>query len=50
MKAGAKLLRGPLPWVLGVLVVLWIASSLYQAATAPEELTWTEFQQAVERG
>ena len=50
MKVGARLLRGPLPWVLGVLVVLWIASSVYQAATAPEELTWTEFQQVVERG
>lgn len=39
MKPGAKLLRGPLPWVLGVLIVLWIASGLYRAATAPEELT-----------
>ena len=50
MKPGAKLLRGPLPWIVGVLVVLWIASSVFRAATAPEELTWTEFQQAVERG
>ena len=50
MKPGAKLLRGPLPWVLGVLIVLWIASGLYRAATAPEELTWTEFQQVVTRG
>jgi len=50
MKPGAKLLRGPLPWVLGVLVVLWIASGLYRAANAPEELTWTEFQQVVTGG
>ena len=50
MKPGAKLLRGPLPWVLGVLIVLWIASGLYRAATAPEVLTWTEFQQVVARG
>jgi cell division protease FtsH len=50
MKPGAKLLRGPLPWVLGVLIVLWIASGLYRAASAPEELTWTEFQQVVARG
>jgi cell division protease FtsH len=50
MKPGAKLLRGPLPWVLGVLIVLWVASGLYRAAMAPEELTWTEFQQAIERG
>jgi cell division protease FtsH len=50
MKPGAKLLRGPLPWVLGALLVLWIASGLYRAATAPAELTWTEFQQAIEQG
>ena len=50
MKPGAKLLKGPLPWVLAVLIVLWIASGLYQAANAPTELTWTEFQQSVERG
>jgi cell division protease FtsH len=50
VKPGAKLMKGPLPWVLGVLVALWIGSSLYRAATAPEELTWSEFQAAVEAG
>jgi cell division protease FtsH len=50
VKPGAKLLKGPLPWVLGVLLVLWVGSGLFRAATAPAELTWTEFQQAVDAG
>jgi cell division protease FtsH len=50
VKPGQKLLKGPLPWVLGVLLVLWVGSSLYRASTAPAELTWTQFQQAVEAG
>jgi cell division protease FtsH len=50
VKPGQKLLKGPLPWVLGVLLILWVGSGLYRASTAPAELTWTEFQQAVEAG
>jgi cell division protease FtsH len=50
VKPGQKLLKGPLPWILGVLLILWIGSGLYRASTAPAELTWTEFQQAVEAG
>jgi cell division protease FtsH len=50
MKPGAKLLKGPLPWILAVLLVLWIASGVFRAANAPTQLTWSEFQQAVERG
>jgi cell division protease FtsH len=50
VKPGAKLLKGPLPWVLGVLLILWVGSGLFRAANAPAELTWTEFQQAVEAG
>jgi cell division protease FtsH len=50
VKPGQKLLRGPLPWVLAVLVVLWIGSGIYRSAVAPTELTWTEFQQSIERG
>jgi cell division protease FtsH len=50
VKPGAKLLKGPLPWVLGVLLILWVGSGLFRAATAPAELTWTEFQQAVDAG
>jgi cell division protease FtsH len=50
VKPSEKLLRGPLPWVLGVLVVLWIGSSIYRATTAPETLTWSEFQQSVVAG
>jgi cell division protease FtsH len=50
VKPGQKLLKGPLPWILGVMLILWVGSSLYRASTAPAELTWTEFQQAVEAG
>jgi len=50
VKPGAKLMKGPLPWVLGVLLLLWIGSSLYRAANAPQELTWSEFQAAVLAG
>ena len=50
MKPARSLLKGPLPWVLAGLLALWIATGLYRAATAPVELTWSEFQQAVERG
>jgi cell division protease FtsH len=50
VKPGQRLVKGPLPWILGVLLILWIGSGLYRASTAPAELTWSEFQQAVEAG
>jgi cell division protease FtsH len=50
VKPGSRLLRGPLPWVLAVAAALWLGSSFLQAANAPDELTWTEFQAAVEAG
>jgi len=46
-KPGAKLLRGPLPWIVAAMVAVWLGTSLVQAANAPEELNWTEFQAAV---
>jgi len=45
-----RLLRGPFPWILGLAMALWLGISFVQAATAPSELTWSEFQQAVEGG
>ncbi|MEY3020423.1 MAG: hypothetical protein RLZZ272_1407, partial [Actinomycetota bacterium] len=49
-KPTARLMRGPLPWILAALVAVWLGTSLVQAANAPEELTWTEFQAAVLAG
>ncbi len=45
-----RLLRGPLPWILALAATLWIGVSFIQAATAPTELRWDEFQTAVENG
>ena len=45
-----RLLKGPLPWVLALAAALWLGVSLLQGATAPTELTWSEFQTAVESG
>ncbi len=45
-----RLLRGPLPWILALAAALWLGVSFVQAATAPSELTWSEFQQAVDNG
>ena len=45
-----RLLRGPLPWILALAAALWLGVSFIQAATAPTELTWDEFQEAVEDG
>jgi cell division protease FtsH len=49
-KPTQRLLRGPLPWILAVAAALWLGWSLLSAASAPEELTWTQFQVAVENG
>ena len=45
-----RLLRGPLPWIIALAAALWLGVSFVQAATAPSELTWNEFQAAVENG
>jgi cell division protease FtsH len=45
-----RLLRGPLPWVLSVAAVLWLAVSLFNTAAGPTDLTWTQFTEAVEAG
>ncbi len=45
-----RLLRGPLPWILALAAALWLGISFIQAATAPTELTWSEFQRSVEAG
>jgi cell division protease FtsH len=50
VKPGQRLLRGPLPWILALVAALWLGVSFMQAATAPAELTWSEFQAAVEAG
>ena len=47
---GQRLLRGPLPWIIALAAGLWLAFSFVSAATAPTELTWTQFQSAVEDG
>ncbi len=47
---GQRLLRGPLPWILALAAALWLGFSFVSAATAPTELTWTQFQSAVEQG
>ncbi len=49
-KPTSRLLRGPLPWILAVAAALWLGWSLLSAASAPEELTWSQFQEAVESG
>ena len=49
-KPASRFMRGPLPWVLAALAAVWLGTSLVQAANAPEELTWTEFQAAVLAG
>ena len=47
---GQRLLRGPLPWIIAVAAALWLAVSLLQGASAPNELTWSQFQSSVEDG
>jgi cell division protease FtsH len=49
-KPGQRLLRGPLPWILAFAAALWIGVSVLGQATAPDELTWTQFSSAVEGG
>jgi cell division protease FtsH len=49
-KPSQRLLKGPLPWILALAAALWLGVSLLQGATAPAELTWSEFQTAVESG
>jgi cell division protease FtsH len=49
-KPGQRLLRGPLPWILAFAAALWIGVSVLGQATAPNELTWTQFSAAVEDG
>jgi cell division protease FtsH len=50
VKPGQRLLRGPLPWIIALAAALWLGVSFVQSAAAPTELTWTEFQSAVEEG
>jgi cell division protease FtsH len=45
-----RLLRGPLPWVVALAAAMWLGVSIFQGAAAPNELTWTQFQSAVENG
>jgi len=47
---GQRLLRGPLPWVVALAAALWLGVSIFQGAAAPTELTWSQFQNAVEAG
>jgi cell division protease FtsH len=49
-KPGQRLLKGPLPWVLAFAAALWLGVSVLSQATAPNELTWSEFQRSVEAG
>ncbi|MFP4149128.1 MAG: ATP-dependent zinc metalloprotease FtsH [Nitriliruptoraceae bacterium] len=49
-KPSQRFLKGPVPWVLALFLALWIGWSLLSAATAPTQLTWSEFQEAVEAG
>ncbi len=49
-KPAQRLLRGPLPWILALAAALWLGVSFVQQASAPTELTWSEFQEAVEGG
>ena len=50
MKPGQRLFRGPLPWIIALAAALWLGVSFVQSASAPEELTWTQFREAVEEG
>lgn len=43
-------MRGPGPWILAVVLTLWLGFGVISAATAPEELTYSEFVSAVSRG
>jgi len=49
-KPTQRLLRGPLPWILALAAALWLGISFVQAAAAPAELTWSQFQEAVDDG
>jgi len=49
-KPSQRLLRGPLPWILALAAAMWIGFSVFSSATAPTELTWSQFQAAVEDG
>jgi cell division protease FtsH len=50
LKPSQRLLKGPLPWILALAAALWLGVSFVQSAAAPDELTYTEFAQAVEDG
>jgi cell division protease FtsH len=50
VKPGQRLLRGPLPWIIALAAALWLGVSFVQSAAAPTELTWSEFQAAVQGG
>lgn len=45
-----RFMRGPGPWILAVLLTLWLGFGVISAATAPEELSFSEFSAAVSRG
>ena len=45
-----RFLRGPGPWILAVVLTLWLGFGVISAATAPEELSYSEFVSAVGRG
>ena len=45
-----RFMRGPGPWILAVVLTLWLGFGVISAATAPEELTYSEFVSAVSRG
>ncbi len=49
-KPSQRVLRGPLPWIIALVAAMWIGFSLFSSATAPTELTWSQFQTAVEGG
>ncbi len=49
-KPTQRLLRGPLPWVIALVAAMWIGFGVFASATAPTELTWSQFQAAVEGG
>jgi cell division protease FtsH len=49
-KPAQRLLRGPLPWILALAAALWLGINFVQAAAAPAELTWSQFQRSVENG
>jgi cell division protease FtsH len=45
-----RLARGPLPYIVIALAVLWVLASLTVRGPAPEKLTYTQFQQKLEAG